>query len=144
MTFEANRAPQGALPLKETNMSSKLRLNILSAQEVREIQDTNADDLMDYYGDIAERRKFSTTWSMYEVGRRMFRSAIVNPNGNPIIVAYDGGWGTGGQVILSHSPVWVTVWRACNQLITQSGDSHHVFIEGFNVKGNTLHLQTGS
>lgn len=99
---------------------------------------------MDYYTKLATRRKFKTIWSLFEVGSNMFKSAIVNPNGNPIVVAYNGGLGEGGQVKLSLNPTWLTVWSACDKLITQSGDDYHIFIESLDIEGNTLHLIAGS
>ena len=40
---------------------------------------------------------------------------------------------------------WGDIYRAADWAIRNSGDSHHIFIEGFELRnGNELHLVTGS
>ena len=49
----------------------------------------------------------------------------------PVVVPIQGPW-------------WAALYVAADQAIQQSGDGHHVFIEGFRPEGDTLVLVTGS
>lgn len=95
-----------------------------------------------------------STWSMYEEvssfsdiaqwpkARMMHYRNHWGPE--PILVKITGT-GPDGQ------NTWGDLWRAADEAIRQSGDSHHVFIEGFNRAGqvpdataDVIQLTTGS
>ena len=39
---------------------------------------------------------------------------------------------------------WLDIWRACDALIRQSGDTHHEYIEVLRLEGDRLILECGS
>jgi hypothetical protein len=54
-------------------------------------------------------------------------------------------WGENGDVVVPiNGKSWAALYVAANAAICDSGDQHHVFIEGFRKVGNTLLLNTGS
>lgn len=93
------------------------------------------DRKFDHYENVKSQFGFDTIWSMYEIEDLDLR----HPYSSDAIVCYQG----------QHVPVtginWTDVYRAADQAIRDSGDDHHIFIEGFRLKnGNELHLITGS
>jgi hypothetical protein len=100
-------------------------------------EEQDFDRKMDYYSRFKEENRLEAIWSMYELGEHGFLQA--HPYPDTAFVCYQGG----------HVPVfgstWGDIYRAADWAIRNSGDMHHVFIEGFEVKnGNELHLVTGS
>lgn len=91
----------------------------------------------DYYHRFKADNKLAAIWSMYELEEHGFLKA--HPYSSDVFVVYQGG----------HVPVfgltWGDIYRAADRAIRNSGDSHHIFIESFELKnGNELHLATGS
>lgn len=101
-------------------------------------QDEEAfDEKMDYFRDFADQNDFTSIWSMFELNVGCFDEP--HPFPSDALVVYGKG----------HIPVmgstWGDIYRAADCAIRNSGDFHHLFIEGFNVKnGNELHMYTGS
>lgn len=98
-------------------------------------EEQDFDQKFRHYGSIKDQMGFSTVWSMYEISDLSQR----HPYFSDAFVCYQGG----------HVPVfgstWTDIYRAADQAIRNSGDLHHIFIEGFEVRnGNELHLITGS
>ena len=94
------------------------------------------DDKMDYFRRFQDEHDFEAIWSLYELPVHCF----VQPHPYPsdAFVVY----GKGHVPVLG--PTWGDVYRAADCAIRNSGDFHHIFIEGFEVKGNELHMYTGS
>lgn len=94
------------------------------------------DDKMDYFGEFQNRNDFESIWSMFELPVGCFE--LPHPYLSDSFIVYGKG----------HVPVlgstWGDVYRAADCAIRNSGDQHHCFIEGFTVKGNQLHMITGS
>jgi hypothetical protein len=95
------------------------------------------DRKMNYFRGFQDEHKLEAIWSMYELNEHCFLQD--HPYSSDAFVCYQG----------RHVPVsgvtWGDVYRAANQAILISGDLHHIFIEGFDVRnGNELHLVTGS
>ena len=102
-----------------------------------EQEDSVFDRKMDYFHRFQEEHKLETIWSMYELDEHGFLQD--HPYPSDAFVCYQGG----------HVPVfgstWGDIYRAADWAIRNSGDMHHIFIEGFELKnGNELHLVTGS
>jgi hypothetical protein len=108
-------------------------------------QDNNVFDLkMDYYSEFKADNKLASIWSMFELPVHGFLQP--HPYPSDAFIVYTQHWGEGNKD--KHYPVlgstWGDVYRAADLAVRESGDSHHVFIEGFEVKGNELHMSTGS
>jgi len=107
-------------------------------------QDSEAfDRLHDYYSEFKKDNRLGSIWSIYELPVHGFMLNHIYPS--DAFVVYRDHWGDNEDM---HYPVmgptWGDVYRAADLAIRNSGDEHHVFIEGFRVKGNELILQTGS
>jgi dienelactone hydrolase len=95
------------------------------------------DRKMVYFRRFQEENKLEAIWSMYELEAHGFLQD--HPYPDTAFVCYQGG----------HVPVfgstWGDIYRAADWAIRNSGDRHHIFIEGFELRnGNELHLVTGS
>lgn len=94
------------------------------------------DDKMDYYKAFADQNDLNSIWSVYELPVHGFLQP--HPYPSDAFVVY----GKGHVPVLG--PTWGDLYRAADCAIRNSGDFHHCFIEGFEVKGNELHMSTGS
>lgn len=100
------------------------------------------DEKHGYFKEIAESNDFKSIWSLYET--YPFDAAEI-PYPNARKVRYTMHWGDRPiDVCIKGIGTWVDLWRAADEAIKLSGDDHHVFIEGFDDKGDTLVLWTGS
>jgi len=94
-----------------------------------------------HYDAISTEHGFKTIWSVHEVDdlNAPFAGAATH-------VLYKDHWGPGDVMVPINGNTWVDLWRAADEAISKSGDTHHVFIEAFipsNVTG-VLVLSTGS
>jgi hypothetical protein len=98
------------------------------------------DGKMDHFSSVQEAEGFISVWSDYGV------TDMDSPHPYPsdAVVVYD---------TLESEPVrspvlgssWRDVHRAADLAIRESGDLHHIFIEGFSLEnGNDLRMWTGS
>lgn len=104
----------------------------------------NFDRQHEYYNKIKNLHGFASTWSIYSVDD----FDAPHPFVSHVFVKYTDHWGDNKH---RHYPVagttWLDVWHAADLALHDSGDNHHVFIEGFSQDKsdhNLIHLQTGS
>lgn len=95
-----------------------------------------------HYDEISEKHGFKSIWSVHEVTdlNAPFAGAATH-------VAYENHWGDEVAPVPINGNTWVDLWRAAETAIKQSGDTHHVFIEGFtpsHTQEGVLVLSTGS
>lgn len=95
---------------------------------------------MSFY-EIKEANGFVSMWSIYD--------GVNDPNEpSPYVartMAYNNHWGEPVEVSLPEGKLtWLDLWKAADKCIQESGDNHHVFIEGFRQNGGVLELVTGS
>lgn len=102
-------------------------------------QDRNAfDTKYDYYSRFREDNGLSSIWSIYETSAP---GGFLEKHPYPAdaFVVYQG------QHCAVYGNTWADIYRAADNCIKNSGDDHHIFIEGFELKnGNELHMGTGS
>jgi len=104
-------------------------------------QDTDAfDRKMNYYRQHQEDTGFESIWSIYDVSED---SGFFNlhPWQGAATLIYQG------YAVQIEGPTWGDLYRAADQAIALSEDSHHIFIEGFCRYGedkSMLQLSTGS
>jgi hypothetical protein len=96
-----------------------------------------------HYEAIAVANDFTSVWSVYEV------DDLNAPfTGGGTHLAYEAHWGKKDiGLIPIDGNTWVDLWRAAEAAIEQSGDNHHIFIEGFTPSvtwPGVLVLSTGS
>lgn len=139
----ASLKPHGVMRMAKSKKSVSLKSDIpasnTKAYKANEYAGQDyCTQLIDWYGALAEKLKMQTVWSDFTI--RDFRARAFE---GKIVLTYDGGWGTPGQRTL-HNPTWFAIWRAANELIVKSGDTHHVFLEGFTRRGDRVAIATGS
>jgi hypothetical protein len=92
-----------------------------------------------YYSQVKEEIGAQTIWSIYEVADL----DQPHPYRSGLFVTYTA-WGAETQHCAVYGNTWRDLYRAADNCIRNSGDEHHVFIEGFRLDGNKLILTTGS
>lgn len=102
--------------------------------------DEDYTEKSEHYDAIRNDREFKSIWSIYSV------SDLLQPHKYPDAknVVYRTHWGVGTVVVPIGGQSWVDLWAAAEQAINHSGDSHHIYIEKFNLDGDNLELHTGS
>lgn len=98
------------------------------------------DGKMDHFSSVQESEGFISVWSDYDVTDM----DSAHPYPADSVVVYDTY-----ESEPVRSPVrgasWRDLYRAADLAIRESGDRHHIFIEGFRLEnGNELHMWTGS
>jgi hypothetical protein len=94
------------------------------------------DDKMDYFQAYGDEHDINSIWSMFELPVGCFD--LPHPYLSDSFIVYSRGH------VPVLGPTWGDVYRAADCAIRNSGDDHHIFIEGFRVEGNQLHMSTGS
>jgi hypothetical protein len=94
------------------------------------------DSKMDYYSEFKSDNGLRSIWSIFELPIHGFLQD--HPYRGAATVSYQGCY----AAILGQT--WADLYRAADSVITQSGDDHHIFIEGFLFAGDELRLTTGS
>ena len=102
-------------------------------------QDNSAfDSKMDYYRQFQHNNGLDAIWSVYELPVHGF--LFDHPWEGAETVTYQG------QTVPILGKTWADLYRAADSAMAQSGDQHHIFIEGFDpdVQHWQLRLSTGS
>lgn len=93
-----------------------------------------------HYGGVQRELDLDAIWSIYEVDNLSDRF----PFEGVTRVVYKDHWGNKEVSSVINGSTWTALYVAANACIRDSGDGHHVFIEGFKQFGDTLLLTTGS
>ncbi len=97
----------------------------------------------DHYYQVQRELGLRATWSVYEVDNL----ADSHPFEGVDRVVYKDHWGDRPVSCSVNGLTWAALYVAANACIRDSGDDHHVFIEGFRpseADPRTLVLSTGS
>jgi len=127
---------------------------ILAAHELGELSydldrsydlDDDSDDddeftKSDHYDDVGDKLGLSTIWSMFEVDDLN----SPHPYRGAQTLVYKDHFGEKPVYVPIAGITWADLWVAADAAIKQSGDNHHVFIEGFAQGSEYLFLRTGS
>ena len=122
---------------------SKAASEIRSGMDGAYRQDREEGDRKsDHYRDVGQQLGMDqSVWSVYEVDN------LSDPHPYPGVerVVYGNHWGNKPVSCTVNGSTWAALWIAANACVRDSGDTHHIFVEGFELKnGNELHLVTGS
>lgn len=100
------------------------------------------DKLHDHYRKVGEEFNAETTWSMYEV--EDLREEHAYPGVGKLL--HKNHWGKNPVVVDIEGNTWLSLFKAADKAIRESGDLHHCFIEGFGFdpEEGLLVLHTGS
>lgn len=103
-------------------------------------EETAGEALRNYFDALRTKHGLRSIWSEYDIG----------PGGIEQ-VAYPGNWTLlydashpAERGIVLQDPTWLDLWKASEKLIAESGDWHHMFIEGFVRRDQVLVLSLGS
>lgn len=101
------------------------------------------DRKMDYFREFQRENGLASIWSLFELPVHCFLQN--HPYPSDAFIVYTQHWGEGRKHYPVLGPTWGDVYRAADLAVRESGDGHHIFIEGFDLKnGNELHMGTGS
>jgi hypothetical protein len=113
-----------------------------AVERSREIEEALDDANRDYVDRTAILHQFKSVWSLDQ------KIDFKDPHGFPVVfMAYDNHWGEKVSSVTIPGDTWLDLWRSAEELIKFSGDTHHIFIEAFEVsktQPDTLILSTGS
>jgi hypothetical protein len=105
-----------------------------------EQESNDFDRKYEHYQSVRKDLGLDAIWSIYEVRDLNER----HPFSSDVFVVYKDHWGKETVHCAVYGSTWAAIYTAANACIRQSGDEHHVFIEGFTQDGNNLFLTTGS
>lgn len=95
------------------------------------------DSKMDYYSEFKSENGLRSIWSIFELPIHGFLQD--HPYRGVLTLSYQG------HAVPILGQTWGDLYRAADDVIRRSGDSHHIFIEGFSiVKSDQIQLTTGS
>lgn len=98
------------------------------------------DRKSDYYSEIKDQRQFRSIWSMFAVDNLDQPHPFASTQ-----LIYTAHWGAKSVEVPIQGPTWQDLWSAADSAIRLSGDSHHIFIENFQLnEQGQLELYTGS
>jgi hypothetical protein len=103
---------------------------------------TFTDEKFDYYNQVREDLGLDAVWSIFEVENLSERHPFVGVT-KVIYRAY----GSGDHEVTIEGDTWKSLYVAADQLIRDSGDGHHIFIEDFkqsSINPEILFVTTGS
>ena len=92
----------------------------------------------DYYASVAKANDLKSVWSIYEVEDLEEK---FSESGEAVVVSYEG------VEVPVEGDRYLDLYIASDKAIWESGDHHHVYIEGFELKGGkslVLSLIAGS
>lgn len=125
---------------KLARAATDIRKGLAGAYE----QDSKLFDLKtEHYQEVQEELGLTAVWSIYEANNLSDPHPFEGVNR----VLYKDHWGDDTVVMVINGLSWAALYVAANACIRQSGDEHHMYIEGFKVAKDdphTLILSTGS
>ena len=135
------RSVQAALePVVREDMLLKLNRVVDRLEEglaqVREQESDQFDRSFNYYQRFQRDNGLTAIWSEFDLPEHGFLQD--HPYQGVLTLTYQGH----SVPILGQT--WGDLYRAADDVIRRSGDSHHIFIEGFWFSGDELRLTTGS
>jgi len=103
---------------------------------------TFTDEKFDYFNQVREDLGLNAVWSIYEVDNLSER----HPFKGVTKVIYRA-YGSGDHEVAIEGNTWKSLYVAADQLIRDSGDRHHIYIESFkqsSIDPEILFVTTGS
>jgi len=96
---------------------------------------------LEYFDTYAKACGFKAIWSIFHEDVKFGNE---HPFGDNVVVVYQSYGDPNVQRVKVLNNRWGDVYNAADRAIRQSGNMHHIYIEGFEQKGNELHLSVGS
>lgn len=116
-------------------------LKFTTAGDYMENRDTFTEQ-MDYHTEYGKTFGADTVWSIYDEGI-MFDDD--HPFGKGVVIRHKSDFIPYDVKVPVRGKTWGDIWKAADEAIVESGDKHHIFIEGFENNGmGELTVFTGS
>ena len=96
---------------------------------------------LEYFDTYAKACGFKAVWSIFHEDVKFGEE---HPYGDNVVVHYQSYGDPIVQKVKVLNNRWGDLYNAADRPIRQSGNLHHIYIEGFEQKGNDLHLTVGS
>ena len=145
--FKAIHNALWQLQYNEGNVEEQVEVIRKALNDAYEQDRKASDDLYNHYLTVKTDLGLDAVWSMYEVKNLSDTHTYEGIK----TVTYKDHWGEtedgediGPVVVKVNGTTWAALYVAANAAIRDSGDKHHVFVEGFEQVGDTLRLITGS
>ena len=123
------------------NVTEQIEVIRAALQDAYAQEDKASRIKSDHYGQVKKELGLDAIWSIYEVNNL----SDTHTYQGVTTVTYKNHWGERGDVVVPvNGLTWAALYVAANAAIRESGDEHHVFIEGFQQVDDTLILVTGS
>ena len=106
-----------------------------------------SDAIGNYWDGVKSTNAFRTIWSIYDIAVNEEGEVQMPDCNSNHCYPEDATLKYEGVVVQGMGKTWLDLYRICNQLMMDSEDYHHVFIEGFRkskTEPNTYYLVTGS
>lgn len=124
--------------ITNTLISMQSKLN-QALHDIREIENNSFEKNWKELADIAKNNNFQSRWSVEEVSSEKMSKQV------PLkikTIQYQGN-----TFKVKAKLTWLELWKIADQIIKNSGDEHHIFIENFepiNPTTGAFKLNTGS
>lgn len=100
---------------------------------------------IDFYKEIQKEFRFTSEWSIFEINCKEDFDKVAFHGIFEVVYLLHSGRPNLKPSVSVNNPTWMDLWKAADQLIQESGDSSHIYIEKFVPRaGATLELVTGS
>lgn len=132
----------------EPDVESQVEIIRKALKDCYEQDQTAFRTLSAHYHQVRREQGLDAIWSIYKVKDLN----TPHPYQGAKTVTYvdywaddEGEYYTPPHIVVPiQGPWWAALYVAADQAIKQSGDTHHLFIEGFRPAGDTLILNMGS
>ena len=116
---------------------------MLDTLETISAEDKAFFEEMDYFDTYGQTIGAQTRWSIYDEGIKMGNP---HPFGDEVVIRHKCDvFGPYDVTVPVKGKNWGDVWVAADKAIVESGDMHHIYIEGFDKnEAGELELVTGS
>ena len=123
-----------------TNVAEQVEIIRAALADCYRQENTVSEIRWNHYDEVKRRHSLNTFWSINDVQDL----DTPHPFADAKTVTYMNHWGESMMIVDILGPNWADLYIAANEAINESGDGHHVFIEHFAEKDDTLILRTGS
>lgn len=126
--------------IKNTEVQDQVETIRQALKGAYEQEQAVKDRRYDHYSQVKKDLGLDTIWSITDVDNL----GDPHPYEGAKYVTYRDFWNDAIVTKAINGKTWAALYIAANACIRDSGDDHHVFIEGFKQSGESLSLYTGS
>lgn len=111
-------------------------------------QENARNECVNSWSEEGAKNDFMVVWSMPNFLKEKapdIKNVVYPLPMKTLVYGGNSGWGNSGKIDLPENATYWDVWSAADKLVRQSGDNHHIFLEGLNlVKDGVYMLSLGS